>query len=181
MRILLDMDGVLADFVGGAARLVGFDPALVTTWEFYSSVGETEDSFWKKVSRAGPVFWENLEEYPWAANLITACNITAPTIILSAPSKHRLCKEDSVIGKVRWMSNRWGNEFDDYYLGTKKEFCASPDSVLIDDNDTNCDRFIQAGGRAIIFPQPWNSGRDIPDKVGYVMEQLNNISEAAAR
>lgn len=181
MRILLDMDGVLADFVGGAAKLIGFDPALVTEWDFYPAIGETEDSFWKKISKGKSLFWEQLEEYPWSVNLITACNITAPTIILTAPSKHRLCKEYSSIGKMRWMSNRWGPEFDDYYLGTKKEFCASPDSVLIDDNDKNCERFQQAGGRAILFPQPWNQNRDIKDKVAFVMERLNYISETVAK
>lgn len=157
MKICLDIDGVLADFVGATAKLMGFDPAIVTCWNYFDKIGITESHFWDRIHSQGENFWADLEPYPWMADLVKACQDVAPTILLTSPSS---CST-SAAGKVRWMKRHLGDRFRDYLIGSKKEFCAHGDSVLIDDSDANCDKFGAHGGYAILFPQPWNLGRDL--------------------
>lgn len=64
MRIYLDMDGVLCDFVGAACKLHGRDPATVTHWNFFKDWGMTAEEFWRPIHEAGEDFWANLEPYP---------------------------------------------------------------------------------------------------------------------
>jgi hypothetical protein len=35
---------------------------------------------------------------------------------------------------------------------------------LIDDSSDNCKEFVAAGGRALLYPQPWNSKNVLPEK-----------------
>lgn len=54
---------------------------------------------------------------------------------------------------------------------------AKSGAILIDDYDVNVSKFIQNGGRAILFPQPWNENRAITeDKIDFVIGQLPNDS-----
>ena len=48
----------------------------------------------------------------------------------------------------------------DFILTPNKERCAHDDALLIDDSETNCLKFREAGGYAILYPQPWNYKRD---------------------
>jgi len=41
-------------------------------------------------------------------------------------------------------------------IGPDKSFCASPTSILFDDNPLNCSRFCDAGGRGCLVPAPSN-------------------------
>lgn len=157
MRICLDMDGVLCDFVGGAAKALGFDAKLVRRHGFYEDVGHTPESFWRGIEALGVDFWRKLDAYPWANWLMAQCERLAGgwdnLIILSSPS---LCP-NSASGKVLWLQDRLGRDFRSYLLGSRKEFCARPDTVLIDDTEHVCQAFVQAGGHALLFPRPWNA------------------------
>ena len=154
-KICLDIDGVLADFVGEAGRLMGYDPAVVDTWDYYHKVGETEDTFWEKIDAAGAEFWAEMQPYPWAHDLFDLCKLKGETILLTTNSKHHKSAE----GKVLWMQKHFGRSFRNYLIGPKKEFCARPGTILIDDSDANCEKFIANGGSAILFPRSWNEAR----------------------
>jgi 5'(3')-deoxyribonucleotidase len=171
MNICLDVDGVLADFVGGTARLLGFDPTLVTMWDYYPQVGQTEESFWRAVDAAGADFWANLEPYPWERELFDACNQMGNTILLTTPSTSPTSPE----GKLRWIQEQYGKDFRKYLIGPAKEFCANPNTVLIDDSESNCAKFRSYGGHAILFPRPWNYHRTMSDPLAYTLETLDMI------
>lgn len=48
-----------------------------------------------------------------------------------------------------------------------------PGRVLIDDNDTNCAKWREHGGTAILFPQPWNSDHTkVSERIHVVGERL---------
>jgi 5'(3')-deoxyribonucleotidase len=176
MKICLDMDGVLVDFVGGAATLIGYDPSVVNTWDYYPLIGKTENEFWRAIDAAGSDFWATLPIYPWALDLYRECKAIAPTIFLTSPSQ---CPS-SMHGKLRWMQDNFGRQFRDYLVGPKKEFCATPDTILIDDSDANCKKFQAAGGRPILFPRPWNENRGIAEPYSFVLEQLDYHRSIAA-
>ena len=64
-RIYLDVDGVLANFVGATAELFGFDPSVVDCWDYYPRINMTERSFWDGVKDAGSDFWKTIRPgYP---------------------------------------------------------------------------------------------------------------------
>lgn len=180
MRIYLDIDGVLADFVGAAARYMKFDPTLVTEWDFYSLIGTTDKDFWDCVKSHGQEFWSSMEAYPWCHSLFGDCNAVAPVTLLTAPPPRSDCRPSAIAGRVEWIHATFGESFRDYFAGCKKETVATPNSLLIDDNDSNCKKFEDAGGRCILFPRPWNANRGIDEPYSFVMEQLDYYRSVAA-
>ena len=172
MKICLDIDGVLADFVGGAGKVVGYDPAVVTIWDYYHLVGKTEDEFWAIVDAAGAEFWADLPSYPWRQKVYDYCSSLGDTILLTTNSKHHKSAE----GKVLWMQKYFGENFRNYLMGPKKEFCAHENTVLIDDSDANCEKFRKHGGNAILFPRPWNENRGIADPIQYTFCELHELA-----
>jgi hypothetical protein len=87
------------------------------------------------------------------------------------------------MGKVHWLQQFFDPRFRRYMLGSHKHLMAKPGVVLIDDSDAKCEKFIEAGGGAILFPQPWNSNYDQIDarkpygsRLAFVENQLDEIS-----
>jgi 5'(3')-deoxyribonucleotidase len=181
-QICLDVDGVLADFTRAALPLFGKDPdEFVRNWPpgcYYLSeaLGLSVREFWAPIDRAGWRFWADIPALPEARDLFALCQRTAPTVIVTTPSLHT----SSVGGKVTWLQKMFGRGFRDYFVGARKEFCARPGSVLIDDFEDNCRTFSNAGGRSILFPQPWNSAHGAPeaaDRLRYVKWNLEKQQE----
>ena len=69
VTILLDMDGVVVDFVGGAARLFGADPAtlfqperdLPGEFDMYPALGLARGDFYAGLDNAGGALWPGLQ------------------------------------------------------------------------------------------------------------------------
>ncbi len=94
MRIFLDMDCVLADFVSGAARIHGINPADYYTFARPGEYGMEHvvarlkgwppsrtgadgtvsftGRFWESIN-ATPGFWAGLDPLPWASDLFQLC------------------------------------------------------------------------------------------------------------
>lgn len=158
-RILLDVDGVLADWVAGVCRLFDRDQSeMEAEWghdyDICSVLGCSTSEMWRRVDEAGEDFWANLEPYPWADQLYDLCRSLAPTTILTSPSHD----PTSLAGKLRWLDEHMGKgeHFRKFLIGPDKVACARPGALLIDDRDANCDDFRSYGGQAIVFPRPWN-------------------------
>lgn len=180
-QILLDLDGVLCDFVLPAVRLFTDDPQKVcANWQpgnysMADNLGVSNSKFWKKIDKAGSFFWSNLPPYPWMRELIELCRAQAPTIICTSPSP----KPSSLLGKVYWMHNHFGPGFRDYLIGAPRQFCARPGAVLIDDSDANCSLFRLNGGQAILFPQMWNERHALAaDPMKVVRDELAILAGA---
>jgi len=161
-RIFLDMDGVLADFCGGAFAAFGRDPASVDLQTAVdgcidSFLAPSREEFWRVLSAdwTSHAFWEELLPYPLAHELVETCLSVAPTCVLTAPPGRF---PGAAAGKMAWMKNH----FPDlpYLIGRDKTFCACPGHLLIDDTDKQIGKFVAAGGAGLLWPQPWNSLRD---------------------
>jgi len=156
MKILLDMDGVLVDFVSGAMSAHGISMkeyglrAKPGEWDLNEQVGMTEDQFWGPLQ--GEWFWTGLKPYPWAKALYEACCVVGDVTIATTPSRDPGC----LSGKLKWLHEFFGVEFNDYMMGHEKSLMAKEGVLLIDDNDINCERFEDAGGDTILFPRTWN-------------------------
>lgn len=152
MKVLLDLDGVLVDFVGGAAKHHGFDPKLANCWDFMPNTGISPADFWAPL---GKRFWSNLDwtpEGPAILKVVEAAVGAANVCVLTSPCDTEGCAE----GKLRWIRDNMPDYRRRYFLGTAKEFVASHKLTLVDDHDKNVDQFLKAGGGGVLVPRPWN-------------------------
>jgi 5'(3')-deoxyribonucleotidase len=152
IKILLDMDGVLADFIGGACHYY-HRSELVRDWplgeyDICKVMGYEPEEFWRGLC---PMFWLNLLPMPDMQEIIEA---TEPfdTCILTSPTFDPQCAAE----KISWINAHVPRFKRQYLIGPAKPFCAAPNHILVDDSEKNCLDFEAAGGRAVMVPRPWN-------------------------
>lgn len=155
-NILLDMDGVLCNFVKKASETLGHDyDHIIRHWppgeySITNVIGITEDFLWKSIASYGSKWWEEIEEFPWSRWLWQECQNIGETFILTQPTNN----PSSLSGKLTWMKNFTGDQrFRRYMIGPQKQLCANSDNFLIDDSEKNVSKF---GKNAILFPMIHN-------------------------
>lgn len=191
MRILLDLDEVLVDFIGGCCRAFKADLALVLQnwtpgeWSCVGPIGKVkgfpldDKFFWTVIHEKGEAFWADLEPLPWIEDVLDLVkSLTDDWHIVSAPS---FCPT-SYSGKVKWLKNYFGRGFDRFAITPHKNLFAGKDVLLIDDRESNVKNFIRAGGDGLIFPRH-NNGLHTrkQDPVGHIRKMLLPIDKGADR
>jgi 5'(3')-deoxyribonucleotidase len=163
--IYLDLDGVCCDFSGPASRLCGASDTFVPRrWAFYEDIFVSEAEFWATVDKAGWQFWADLPEFPWFKPMYRALKKQGKVIFLTTPSQN----PKSAYGKLVWLKRRFGKGFGDFIITSHKELLArGPRTILVDDSTSNVEKFRQAGGKAFLFPQPWNDSDWQPSATGW--------------
>ena len=175
-KCLLDMDGVLANFVAGMCSRHGrtspyLDPANFGNFEMAEPWGMDQDTFW---SVADLEFWVGLPVLDGAYALVAGLEHIfgrENICILSAPPKESV---DCVRGKLLWLKEHFGDYANSFLMGPKKEFCAAPNHLLVDDYDRNVDKFRAAGGSAVQVPRPWNRLHKLSHRA--IEETLLNVA-----
>ena len=164
--VLLDMDGVLVDFVDRAYEACGVDPHTRTmmaqrikSWDdVHVPLGITQTELWRRIDDWGEHFWSHA---PWRTGA-TAALIVAEGIgqvyLCSSPSR----LSESRSGKHKWVERQLPEYAHRLILCKDKHLLAQPGRVLIDDNPHNCQRFIECGGDALLVPHACNSASDLP-------------------
>ena len=129
--------------------------------------------FWNRFPRE---FWATITVSPECNKLIRICATLVGkknVFLLTKPSGHGDC----AAGKIDWINTRlpmWIR--DQFLIGAPKYCCASPDSLLIDDDPRNVKNFRKNKGQAILFPRPWNSNhQELP--MSFVSDRLAGIFE----
>ena len=158
MKCVLDVDGLLTDFVGGACKFHNVpNPYLdERNWGCYlleELLAMPASDFFGPLDE---VFWANLEptiEFDTIIELVENKFGRQNVCLLTAPIRTTGCLE----GKRIWIKKYLPDYEYRFLIGTPKHFCAGPDAVLIDDSDKNIKAFTKNGGIAITFPRPWNS------------------------
>lgn len=176
MKIFLDVDGVLADFVKGTAKLYNHSVDIATTYDYWHALGLTTDQFWDGITATEGKFWRTLPVYPWANKLKRLCEDLAVTTLLTSPPKGVKHKNTMISGRVDWIHDNFGNDFTGYYVGMAKERLAGPNCLLIDDHQDNCEKWVAAGGHAFLFPQPYNSNADKTDDFKFVQKSIMELA-----
>lgn len=180
--IYLDVDEVLVDWVSAALRVLGFDPAQVHArwdamdprpWDLFAVLQYDVGLAWRLIDEHGPEFWAGLRSFPWMHDLLAACREVAPVTLLTSPSLHW----HSCAGKAQWMRRTFGDDFHDFALTRVKHRFAHAGAVLIDDSPKNCRAFVQAGGRAVLFPGAGNELHHVPGsaRVAHVADTLRRL------
>lgn len=159
MKILLDMDGVIADFVKAACAAHGrkydeiYPPGRQSSWEMEPLLDLSTRDFWQPLR--GRAFWAELPKMPEADALVYALNamVGAENIfVCSTPN----ADPDCVAGKMDWLEQHFPQFRRRFIFTATKELCSHHNNVLIDDRGKNCRSFVQAGGRAFLVPRRWN-------------------------
>jgi len=156
MKCLVDLDGVLANFVQGAMRVhntwFSFDDVR---WGIEEQFGMDPKKFWAKCDEA---FWAELEpteEKVALLALVESYFDPAEIYICSSPC----ATMGSATGKIRWVEKHIPNYRRQLILTGRKEHFANSGRLLIDDSDSNCEKWRAAGGDALLVPRPWNDNR----------------------
>ena len=156
MRLLIDMDGVLADLYGSWVRAIcdeikPIDFSDWKTWEPHKDLGVSEDMY-KIIERSG--FFTDLKPLPNAIEVAEALWVKYDCRIVSAASY----KADVVREKVRWLEEYFPFVNKRQLVFTKDKSIVSGD-YLLDDGPHNIEDF-PAG--KILFDQPFNRDIDFP-------------------
>jgi len=153
----LDVDGVLADFHKGVHiafdRLYDYPSAYrYDFWEDWREPVSRDDVN----SICDKEFWKNLDWMHDGRDIlreVTKYFKPEQIYLLTAPMPN----VESATGKWLWVKEY----LPVYYKQTiitqaPKYLFAKPETLLIDDKDSNVEEFIAAGGDAILVPRPWN-------------------------
>jgi hypothetical protein len=177
MKIYLDMDGVIVNFVDAALRAHNYENYVPKSWFFYKDLGLTTESFWKKIG--GEAFWANLEKYAHSDSLLELVSSIDPEFkILTSPS----ADSESYSGKFLWVHKHvFKNKLQipkRLICTSSKEEISSFGRLLIDDSDSNIDSWEKEGGFGILFPQTWNENRDLVKfRLDYVKDKLQEYED----
>lgn len=177
MRIFLDLDGVIVDYVPSMALFFGVPvDELYKRWtpgvyEICHALGK-DKNIWSEVWDAPETIWSEMPEFPWARELFNKCNETAETFILTSPINSGTC----VSGKVKWIHTFAGREYRNYILTHFKFNCARWDHILIDDREDNINFWEAEGGKGILFPNHGNRLHPAKtDPMSYFIPELSRI------
>lgn len=160
MKVLLDVDGVLANFVQGACDLHGVENPYLRKdsaghYDIVKLLGMPDKEFWEPL---GQDFWADLPKMEHADTIVELLELTYGRdniCILTKPCKTVGCAD----GKRIWLRKHYP-QFH-YLIGSSKSWCAHQGSILFDDFAKNISRFRQANGRAYLVPAPWNHLYDV--------------------
>ena len=144
MKLYLDMDGVLVDFLGHVEKC-----------QFFRKNGKVD---WDKVIDKGPQFWNEMEWMPGAEKTFSEL------ISLSESGKFEIFILSAVNfptgveGKKLWIQTHTKFPLENVIIvshSEDKSKYASPDSILVDDREKCLIPFKEAGGKVILFKN-WN-------------------------
>ena len=169
--ILLDMDGVIADFVGAIFALHNQEPNYKAwpkgEYDCSKILGISRTKFWQ-LTDDSPTFWKDMPRLENGLALYELLKKEREVFIATSPSRDPKCSS----GKIEWLQRHLGSNFRNFILSPHKHLMAAS-GILIDDDDERCQKFIDAGGQAIVYPQPWNSNHKHTNRqVEFTLEQL---------
>lgn len=167
MKCFLDMDGVIADFVGAIHKAHGreycyADPSVRGQFEINPIWGISASEFWSKDSFE---FWADIEPTTEASEIVSVLEeafTTENVCLLTSPS----LGVGSISGKRSWVAQHFPQFSNRMIFTSAKQFLAGPERLLVDDRDQNVADFRRHGGRAILVPRHWNSMHAQSDFVG---------------
>jgi len=156
-KIMIDIDGVVACWLGGTADVLGVNIEDKTIREklkknvrFEDLCDCSEDKMWKKINDKGIDFWSGLELLPWAKTLYNRMKQHGEVCFLTSPGKRNDTAAIASHGKILWIDKHF--QTNNYIIAYNKHFCASKNTILIDDDEKKIKNFNDAGGHTFLWP-----------------------------
>lgn len=157
-RVLLDVDGVLADFLTPAVvilrRLTGkpYRPEDFHTWDLFETVGsEWEKPFFRECNRPG--FAASLDPYPGAREGVLALRAVSELYIVTSPAHH---SATWTYERERWLEKHFDIPPNRVVHTSAKYLCRG--DLFIDDRPLNVEKWAaeHPTGKAILWDAPYN-------------------------
>jgi len=179
VRVLVDCDGVLADFVlrvvefvnhhtAGATRAdfgrdaVPYTHDHVTGWDCFAALGaeHLQGAFDAHASRPG--FCRGLPVLKGAEQFVEAIrDLGCELVIVTTPYEAAQLWTHE---RIAWLRSHFEIEKRDVVFCKRKELVRG--EVLIDDALHNAESFAEAGGRVLLLDSPWNqTDKPLPEGV----------------
>lgn len=178
MKVFIDVDGVLANFLGGVHKALGVPYSYVqypydkAKWHMLTDIPGV-DKFTKVDDLCNKQFWSNLAWMHDGEDILDAIQKKfIETYLLTTPMPN----PGSGTGKLWWIKQQVPKLYKKTILSyAPKSLLAGPDTLLIDDNDENIAEFVAAGGHGILVPRPWNALHGWADETLQVVK--NSLEE----
>lgn len=159
-KCCLDMDGVLVNLEQGICRVHDVTNPYENgyrEWDIAKALNISVEELWRPCT--SHEFWANLEKLPEADEIVrmVEARFGEKVVLLSTPIE----SPASMTGKMEWIDRHFPQFNRRYLFGPRKEFCASPTTLLIDDCEANVNVFWEHSGTAILVPKPWNNNRGL--------------------
>jgi len=185
MKIFLDMDGVITDFVIPAmakceAEINEAEYPATCKWNILSAINQVRTDrglkpigkkrFWDSLNYD---FWRRLKMYTGVMEFISKLEKVGEVFIATSPT----LSSDCVAAKYDWIIGNLPDYRRKLFICTMKEQLASPEAILIDDRDQNCIKFDKSGGHGILLNRPWNQGGYSLDPYQEVLNEIDKIKQ----
>lgn len=181
--LLLDLDGICTDFVGGVCDLFDRDRQEIVDYfienestNLAKALGISTSAMWQVIDKKKG-FWANLEptkEYEAIRRWLDKYKEVEPVnwYYCTTPSLN----PSSVSGKLHWIQKRHGRNFRQYVFTPHKHLLANHNTMLVDDRASNFTKFTNHNGYAILWPRPWNKFRDMDDvRPGVMVDMISDF------
>ena len=159
INIYLDMDDVLVDFKTYVKNHFNITQEITTwyffKWMFPDTYEEESNKFFKNMSVPD---WVNLGKTSRSDELYQLCRkISSNRVcILSAPPTSGLF--NCATGKNKWIQKHYPDT--PVIIDPVKWRYAAVNSILIDDKEENCNKFIRHGGHAWLYTTESNKNQE---------------------
>lgn len=168
-RVLLDCDGVLADYTGQCSRElkrkfgITLDAEDLATWDFSKQLAPVVRAYLEEIQK-GAEFWEDIDRIEGADAAVTAIQLSGHEIhVVTSP--HFDC-----IGwawsRRKWLKRHFGIKPENVTI-TQSKFLVGGD-VFVDDKPEHVTAWVKERtardtrkGRAFLVDAPYNQGVDV--------------------
>lgn len=158
MRILIDMDEVLCQWVGRILEWYNEDKGTswtrdeITSWDVQKNLGPESSDFIRSSMRY-PEFYRDLLPVEGALyGMRTLHDLGHDVVIATAVPK---CAGSAYAGKLEWLRRNLPWFPLKNFVGIQRKELLAGD-VLVDDGLHNIEAFAKTGRSTIVFDAPWN-------------------------
>lgn len=157
MIVLLDCDGVLADFTGGVLKVVNkrsgtnWKPADVKTFKISENIGISNSLIYEIAGAAG--FCMSLKPYPGAKEGVAELKRKHDVYVVTSPITS---SPTWVYERTKWLKKHFSID-DDHVINASCKERINGD-MLVDDKAENLERWKKQwpAAKAFLWGRPWN-------------------------
>jgi 5'(3')-deoxyribonucleotidase len=175
LKIYIDLDGVIYDWMSSALDVFKIDAKaadnrrILKTYHEGLEMIKSKKEVFNKIESLGASYWENLKLFPWANTLYESLTGLGEVTVLTSPGSW------TYAGRGKMLALKRDFEIKNFILAKKKEVCAAPDCILIDDKKKNVTRFREAGGWAYLWPNSFCIEDGHPTQSGAIADCLEYV------
>ncbi len=174
MKLLLDCDGILSDFVGASLRYLQqahglkFTPEQVTEHDICKALSlDNITAIWLQHEWRMPGFCLGIEPYPGSKDFVESLKQLGDIVVVTAPMA---AARPWMYERLEWLEYHYG--LTDVVFTKHKHHVAG--DVMIDDNEGNL--LTSLAKYKVLFRRPWNQTAGADSTYGEVLQDVMHFS-----